>query len=225
MSKPNTLLALLLVAVLGTVAAAPASAASGDAIIRDCSNSDTGLLKGTYSKSELRAARKLVRGDIAEYTGCYDAIEAALRARPRTNDTSGGGGNGSDTSDGGGGGVDSGAGATSSGGTTGGAVDSATAASGGAGRTGGGATDAPSGTADGSTPAPTTPAPTTQRAGRAAPVELAGATITPGFGATADPEARALPTPLIAFLVLLAAGAIGVAAPTIGRRVLARRRG
>lgn len=218
MSKPNTLLALLLVAVLGAVAAAPASAASGDAIIRDCSNSDTGLLKGTYTKSDLRAAQKLVRGDVAEYTGCYDAIQAALRARPRTNDTSGGG-NGGDTS-GGGGGFDSGTGAASSGGTTGGTVDS-----GGAGTTGGGTTGAPSGTADGSTPAPTTPAPTTQQPGSSAPVQLAGATITPGFGATADPEGRALPTPLIAFLVLLAAGAIGVAAPTIGRRVLARRRG
>lgn len=212
MSKPNTLLALLLVAVLGAVTAAPAGAASGDAIIRDCSNSDTGLLKGTYTKSDLRAARKLVRGDVAEYTGCYDAIQLALRARPRTNSTDGGGG---DTS-GGGGGFDSGTGATSSGGTTGGTFDSS-------GTTGGGT--AGGGTADGSTAAPTTPAPTTQQPGSSAPVQLAGATITPGFGATADPEARTLPTPLIVFLVLLAAGAVGVAAPTIGRRVLARRRG
>lgn len=207
----------LAVLALGA-SAATASASTADTIIRDCSSSDTGLLKGSYSKADLRSARKLVRGDIAEYTGCMDAINEALSKN------SSNGGNGGDSNTGGGtdnGDGSSGGGFDSSGGgsgSTGGGFDTGGGGGGGSDGIGGGST----GSGTPVTPAPT-PAPI-QQAGSDAPVAVGGETVTPGIPASFETEGRSLPTPLIAFLVLLAAGAIGFGAPTIGRRVLARRR-
>jgi hypothetical protein len=215
MSKPTHLIALLALA-LG-LAAVPAGAASPSQIIDDCSSSDTGLLKKDYSKADLRRAQKQLTGDLSEYTGCPDAIAARLRYRAPVEN----GGDGNDgSSDGGtGGGFDGGTGGTGSSGgdwydAGGTGAGSGSGATGGA--TAGGAPTTPGGTA-----APT--APPTPQPGSAEPVRLAGQTVTPGF--TLDGDARTLPTPLIAFLVLLAAGAVGIGLPTIGRRVLARRRG
>jgi len=216
------LLPLSLVVLALGLCAASASASTAEQIIKDCSNSDTGLLKGSYSKADLRAARKLVRGDIAEYTGCADAINEALSQNGDNGNNGGNGSDGGDGSDGTGGGTGGGDGSggfgdTGSGGSLGGDGSSGGLGSGG---TSGG---------DGTTGAPTTgagaaPAPT-QQAGSGAPVAVGGEQITPGIPASFSSDQRALPTPLIVFLVLLAAGAIGFGAPTIGRRVLARRRG
>ncbi|MDO8188024.1 hypothetical protein Q5424_26735 [Conexibacter sp. JD483] len=78
-----TTLIALSVAVLAT----PAGAAkkpkkpTGPAatVIKDCTKSSTGLLKNRYSARVLNLAKKEVKGDIAEYTGCLDAIKAQLR--------------------------------------------------------------------------------------------------------------------------------------------------
>lgn len=215
MSKPTTLLALLLLVVIGAFAAAPAGATSVGTILDDCSNSPTGLLQGSYSKGDLRKAIKGVRGDVAEYTGCYDAITAELRRRaPATNDGDGR----SDDGGGGSGGGDAGTGGSGSGGD---GFDSGSAAT--DGRIGGDGTTGTGATGGGATTAAPT-APTTQQPGSDEPVKLAGTAVVPGFGDTGEASSRALPTPLLVFLVLLAAGAVGVAASTIGRRVLARRR-
>jgi hypothetical protein len=221
----------LIIAVLALGgSAAPAAASTADAIIKDCSNSQTGLLTGSYSKSELRDARKLVRGDIAEYTGCMDAINAALNRSDGSGSNGSGGNSGSGGSGGGTGGGGSGTdGSSGLGGTgTGGGTGSDGSFGSTAGSDSTGSTPGTGGTTsgDGTTPAtPVTPTPApVQQAGSGAPVTLGGETVTPGIPASYESDRRSLPTPLVAFLVLLAAAAIGFGAPTIGRRVLARRR-
>ncbi len=224
----------LIIAVLALGgSAAPAAASTADAIIKDCSNSQTGLLTGSYSKSDLRDARKLVRGDIAEYTGCMDAINAALNRSDGSGSNNNGGNSGTggsgDGTGGGGTGTDggSGLGGTGTGGSTGsdGSFGS-TAGSNSTGSTPGtGGTTGGAGTTPGAPATPVTPTPApVQQAGSGAPVTLGGETVTPGIPASYESDRRSLPTPLVAFLVLLAAAAIGFGAPTIGRRVLARRR-
>lgn len=215
MPRP-TLLIVLLVLALG-LAAVPAGAATPKQIINDCSGSANGLLQNDYSKADLRRAQKEMSGDVIEYTGCPDAIAARLRYRaPTSGDGNDGSDGGGDTSGGGGGGFDGGSG------TDGGDYyDPAPSTDGsGAGDTSGDG----SGTAtpDPAAEAAAAAAMANPQAGSSEPVRLAGQTVTPGI--TLDGDARTLPTPLIAFLVLLAAGAIGIGLPTIGRRVLARRR-
>jgi hypothetical protein len=214
----------LAVLALGLFATS-ASASKANAIIKDCSTSDTGLLKGSYSKADLRAARKLVRGDVAEYTGCMDAINDAL---------SGGGGNGNGSNGNNGGNGSNGTGSNGGSGGTGDATgsgggfgDGGNGALGGGGADGSGGGVGGSGTSGGAgTTVPGSGAGTPpQQAGSGAPVAVGSERITPGIPASFSRDQRALPTPLIVFLVLLAAGAIGFGAPTIGRRVLARRRG
>lgn len=210
MSRPTLLIALLLSLALG-LAAAPAGAATTKQIINDCSGSSTGLLQNDYSKADLRRAQKEMTGDVVEYTGCPDAIAARLRYRAPTSGDGNDGGDGSGDTGGGGGGFDGGTGSTG-----GDYYDPAPSTTGsGTPATGGGS----AGTAD---PAASAAALANPQAGSSEPVRLAGQTITPGI--TLDGDARTLPTPLIAFLVLLAAGAVGIGLPTIGRRVLARRR-
>jgi hypothetical protein len=48
-------------------------------VLFDCSDSSTGLLRHTYSERVLRIALRRIRGDVAEYTGCTDAVLFALR--------------------------------------------------------------------------------------------------------------------------------------------------
>ena len=208
MSKPNILIALVL---LSGLFAAPALAASPDSIIRDCSSSPTGELQKQYSTSDLRKALKEVNGDVAEYTNCYDAIRNAMRDGSRRGGDDGGGTNpGGDPGTGGGGdgtGGGSGGGVGSPGGGTG--------TGGGGDGTGGGT---PTG---GQQPAPP---PVTQHPGSAATITLEGTTGTPSIPATFERNGHEPPPALIGFLALFGAGAVGVAATTIGRRVLARRR-
>ena len=81
------LTALLALLALAVVAPAPASAASRDEIIKDCS--DDGRLQGKYSASELRDARKNLPSDISEYTDCADVLRRA--ELPDSKGSSGGG--------------------------------------------------------------------------------------------------------------------------------------
>jgi hypothetical protein len=58
---------------------APAAAASGDAVIRDCVDDK---LDATYSKGDLRWARDHLPTDIDEYSNCRELIAAALGNGP-----------------------------------------------------------------------------------------------------------------------------------------------
>jgi len=62
--------------------------------------------------------------------------------------------------------------------------------------------------------------------GTKAPVQLpgGGGAVRPGAVPSIGRDAHTLPTPLIAFLVLLAAGVLVPTSTTLGRRVIARRR-
>lgn len=48
-------------------------------VLYDCASSRTGLLQHTYSVRVLRIAQRHIRGDVAEYTGCTEAVKTALR--------------------------------------------------------------------------------------------------------------------------------------------------
>jgi hypothetical protein len=183
-----TLLALAL------PAAAPASSAN-DRIYGDCEHSATGYLTGSYTKAQLRDALRHIPGDVAEYSGCYDAIRQALLA----------GGRGG-----------TGAGGTGAGGTGGGGIG----ATGGSGIGGAGTPGSAAGGAGGigATGQP-------HAAGSKAPVKLAGEAVEPGVVPSFAKDPSTLPTPLLVFLILLGAGVLALTTTTLGRRVLARRRG
>jgi hypothetical protein len=72
-----------LIALLVALVAAPAGQAKPRSIVKtvvkDCSKSSTGLLRHRYSARVLKLAKRAVKGDLAEYTGCLDAINAQLR--------------------------------------------------------------------------------------------------------------------------------------------------
>ncbi len=69
------------VAVLATPASAAKKKPTGPAatVIKDCTKSSTGLLRYRYSARVLNLAKKQVKGDVAEYTACLDAIKIQLR--------------------------------------------------------------------------------------------------------------------------------------------------
>jgi hypothetical protein len=195
---------LLLIAILAALCALPATALAGSVsnrIYSDCENSPTGSLTGTYTKAQLESALANLPSDISEYSGCYDAIHSAL--------LSGGGGG---THGGNHGNLGNGGTPTPGGG-------------GGAGSTGGGGAGPGGGAAAPGTPgSPTaTTATVTPRPGVKAPVQLEGATVQPGAIPALGRNGHTLPTPLVAFLVLLGAGLLAGVTTTIGRRVLARR--
>lgn len=214
MSKPITLIVLLALAV-GAFVAAPASA---NKVLDDCGGSDTGLLKGRYTRRQLTNALRELDGDTSDYSNCADAIKIGLNELRRANSANdGGGGNDGSNTGGGdtggsGGGFDDGLGDTSGGGFDGGATGGSGGGNGGSG-SGGGETTA------GSPQPPATPQP-----GSNAPVQLADTSVTPSIPAAIASDGNALPTPLIVLLALLGAGALAVAGTTIGRRALARRR-
>ena len=97
MRLPLPLTTLIACALLVALPAAPAHA-NDNRILNDCQTSDTGVLRGSYSKSQLNHALDNIPGDILEYSGCYDAIRGALHAS-----AGGGNGGGNDGGDGGGG--------------------------------------------------------------------------------------------------------------------------
>jgi hypothetical protein len=201
MMRRTISLTALLVALTPALGAT-ARAATPEQIIKDCSTSETSYLTGSYTKAELRRALAQVRGDIAEYTACYDAIRYALGQRPRRR-----GGGGSDD------------GAIAGGGDTLGSAGFG--AAGGGGPAGG--SDPDEEVVEGGPPADVV-RPATPQPGSGAPVTVGGEPITPGSIPSISRGANALPGAIVIFLVLLGATAVGGAATTIGRRVLARRR-
>lgn len=48
-------------------------------VLYDCATSHTGSLQHTYSVRVLRVALRTMPGDVAEYTGCVDAIREQIR--------------------------------------------------------------------------------------------------------------------------------------------------
>jgi hypothetical protein len=184
-------------ALLALPAASAHANASDDRIVEDCQTSATGLLTGSYTKAQLNHALRNLPSDVAEYSGCYDAIRQAMTAGAH------GGGTGGDQTGGSGDtGGTGGGGSTGTGGTTGG-----TGASG-----------------AGAAPDPQAVAAAKPPPGAEEPVQLAGAEIAPGALPEIGRDSHALPAPLLVLLVLLGVAALAAGALTIGRRVVARRR-
>jgi hypothetical protein len=193
----KTLIACLLLLLALPAASARANGAD-DRIVQDCQHSVTGSLTGSYPKAQLNHALHNLPGDVREYSGCYDAIRQALLASAGANGGNGGNGAGNgngDGVDGAGGGIGGGGGSNGAGGGAGGGAG------------------APGAIPDAQPPA-----------GAEQPVDVAGATIAPGTLPEIGLDSHKLPTPLLVLLILLAATALVVAALTIGRRVVARRR-
>lgn len=199
MRRPIRLPILLacLLALLALPSAARANAMD-DRIARDCLTSKTGALTGRYTKAQLRHALRNLEGDVLEYSGCWDAINQALRSL-----------NGS----GGGGGSNDGGGDPTGGGTIGGG--SGGNATGGSGIAGG--DGAGGGSAGSATPPP--PVPETVK-----PISVAGTSVDPGRLPSLGRDTNELPGALVALLALLAVAALAPVTLTIGRRVVARRR-
>jgi len=191
--RPILTTLLLCLPLLALPAAARANS-SDDRIIHDCQNSPTGALTGRYTKAQLNHALHNLPGDVSEYSGCYDAIKAAMNATGGGNGRTGTGGNGLGGS---GGGL-----AGGSGGANGGGLGSGT------------------GSGAGSGPIPDNPPPPDA----AKPVQVAGATVAPGALPQIGKDAHRLPTALLVPLALLALAALAAAVTTIGRRVVAARR-
>ncbi len=170
----------------------PAAAhASGQAVIKDCT--DNGRIDGKYSASDYKAALRDLPTDVAEYTDCGDQIAAAQRRGATRQNTS-------NSTSGGSGGSSSGG----SGGSSG---------SGGSG-TGAGAASTDSPIADPANLSKGEKAALASAAAqKASPVTLGSDAVTPGASGIAGEAVRnAIPTPLLIVLILvgLAAAAVGV---------------
>jgi hypothetical protein len=66
---------LLLTAVLGCLLLPAAAWASGDAVIKDCT--DDGVIQGHYSQQDYKNALNNLPTDVDEYTDCRDVIKRA----------------------------------------------------------------------------------------------------------------------------------------------------
>ena len=88
----SVLRTLLIALAVLAVSAPTASAASRNAIIRDCS--DDGRLSREYTKSELRDARNNLPADVDEYTDCRDVLRRAELGDPTAPGGAAGGGSG-----------------------------------------------------------------------------------------------------------------------------------
>jgi hypothetical protein len=161
-------------------------------ILRECSQN--GRLTGDYTAQQIRDARSNIPDDIDEYTDCRDVLTRALLSRAGGDSNSGGDG----------------------GGNTGGG----TATSGGSGGTGG---DGSGGGGDGGallTPSTDADRSALDTAGRSnqTPIEVSGASVTPGSAGSLHND---LPTTLIVLLALLGAAALAAMAPVVRQRGVA----
>jgi hypothetical protein len=181
--------------VCGLVLAVLAPPAAGQQsvrikILRECSQN--GRLTGDYTAQQIRDARSNIPDDIDEYTDCRDVLTRALLSRAGGDSSpSGGGGTGS-------GGTGTGGTGGSGGGNVGGGSD-------------GGALLSPSTDADREA---------LDTAGRATqtPIEVSGASVTPGSAGSLRND---LPTTLIVLLALLGAAALAAMVPVLRQRGLA----
>lgn len=83
---------LLTTAVLGYLLLPAGAWASGQAVIKDCT--DDGVIQGRYTQQDFKSALANLPTDVDEYTNCRDVIKRAQLA------ASGGGGGGGGTSGG-----------------------------------------------------------------------------------------------------------------------------
>jgi hypothetical protein len=191
-----TLVALLL-------AASPASASLDD-IISDCA--DDGRVDSGYSVDELRRARRKLPADVREYTDCYDAIGAAIKARtPRAPGVAPGFG-------GGGGGTGSGAFGLPD-------TPGYQAGAGGAAPTIGDSFEM----GDIAGPSNEELAAADEASKDGSAVDVGGKKVTPGATAFDVGElSNALPKPLLVTLIVIGAGAFLVVLVVVGGRILGR---
>lgn len=186
---------IVLVCGLVLVLLAPPAAAQQSIrikILRECSQN--GRLTGDYTAQQIRDARSNIPDDIDEYTDCRDVLTRALLSRA-----------GGDSNSGGDGGGNTGGGTATSGGSGG------TGGGGGGGGGDGGALLTPSTDADRSA---------LDTAGRSnqTPIEVSGASVTPGSAGSLHND---LPTTLIVLLALLGAAALAAMAPVVRQRGVA----
>ncbi len=186
-------LRLFLATILVTLVAAGSALASGEDVIRDCTDDE--VMSKTYTQKEYRAALKELAADADQYGNCHDVIlraQQAALAASRNKDKS---------SDGTGGGSNAGGGGA-------GAIGSAPAAE-------------QLASASETERQAVQQARVTRSAPVAlanASVDPAKAGTVPGVSQVAD-----LPTPLVVLLALLLAGTLAIAGLRIRRLVDARR--
>jgi hypothetical protein len=201
---------LTALAIACLVAPAAAHADSGvDKLLADACNDEH--IDGHYTQAQYKKALEELPTDADEYTGCRDILQrgrlASLGSGKKSSNGGGGGGSTGTTGGGGGGGGGS---STGGGGST------------------GSSNPAPAPSAD-----PTASATPAQKqaiaaAGQSAkPVNVGGKLVQPGelgLGAISG-SGHAVPTPLAALMVLLAAGTLSGGGWFLWRRVLSRRFG
>jgi hypothetical protein len=199
---------LLTTSVLVLCLVAPAAASADSAtnkLLRDACNDEH--VDGHYTQAQYKKALDELPADSDEYTACRDVIERArLAALSAKHNTSSGGGGGGGTSTGGGGGS---TGSSSGGGGTSGSSGSA----------------APSDPLAKATPKQRK---ALAKAGQSAqPVDIGGKLVKPGaLGlGTLSGQGHDVPTPLIALIGLLAAGALCAGGWWLWSRVNPRRLG
>ncbi len=167
------------------VALSPASAlaANGQAVLRDCN--DNGKLDKKYSQADYRDAIENIPTDLDEYTDCRDVIRRAQLGLDSNSNSGGGSGSGGGTggSAGGGGasGLDTGGGSSSGGNAN--ATDALATA----------------------TPEERAALAETTAGGGEAGLKIGNELIRPKIGVS---SATALPTPLVAIIVLLGAATL-----------------
>ena len=189
-------LRLALVTVLCLLVPAGAANASGEDVIRDCTDDE--IMQKTYTQKEYRAALRELAADADQYGNCRDVI---LRAQQKALAAGKDGSKGKDADD------DAGGGGASSGGGAG-AIGSAPA-------------DEQLTSASERERAALQQA----RATRSGPVSLDHATVDPAKVGTVPGVSQVsdLPAPLVILLALLLAGALALGGLRIRRLVDARR--
>ncbi|MBW3652909.1 MAG: hypothetical protein KY433_04800 [Actinobacteria bacterium] len=198
MTTPALRLQLALFTVLAALLPAGGALASGEDVIRDCTDDE--VMSKTYAQKEYRAALRELAADADQYGNCRDVIlraQQAALAAGKTKDrgaSAGAGGGGAGGGAGGGGGA--------------GAIGSAPAA------------EQLSSASESERRAVEQ-----ARVTRSGPMALADASVDPAKVGTAPGMSRAadLPAPLAILLALLLAGTLAIGSLRIRRLVNARR--
>ena len=190
-------LRLALVTVLAVLVPSGAALASGEDVIRDCTDDE--VMSKTYTQKEYRAALKELAADADQYGNCRDVILRAQQAALAGAKKKGAGNDGGD----------------------GGAASGGSSPGGGAGAIG----SAPAAEQLSSATEGERAAVEQARATRSGPVSLDEATVDPAKVGTVPGVSQVsdLPTPLVILLALLLAGTLAVGGLRIRRLVDARR--
>lgn len=189
---------IAILTVVAVLAPAGAALASGQDVIRDCTDDE--VMSKTYSQKEYRDALKELAADADQYGNCRDVIKraqaAALAAGKKKGDGSGDG-------------------------NAAGAGSSGSGPRGGAGAIGSAPADEQLDAASESERQAVEQA----RSARSGPVSLENTTVDPAKVGTVPGVSQVsdLPTPLVILLVLLLAGALALGGLRIRRLVDARR--